>query len=243
LQQARAATMPTVNAVFLNTMVDSERGFDGIITQPRDQATLSANLAMPVLAPARWAARAQARDQIEVAGLNTADVRKQIGVSTAQAYLSIITQRRQVELNLRALETARAHLDYSNRRLESGAGTRLNQVRAAQEVSTDQARLENSGLAVFRAQEALGVLMAANGPVDAAAEPVFDIPTVVDETAWMGARTDLRLQTATQRAFERVWNFRALRCVLDVDETSSLPAVENRLRKRRGRKQWPRAQE
>jgi outer membrane protein TolC len=72
-------------------------------------------------------------------------------------------------------------------------------------VSTDQARLENARLAVLRAQEALGVLMAANGPVDAAAEPTFDIPAAIDETAWMGARTDLRLQTATQRAFERVW--------------------------------------
>ncbi len=205
LQQARAATMPNVSAVFSNTAVDRARGFNGIITQPRDQATLSANLSVPVLAPVRWAAASQARDQIEVAGFSTADVRKQIGVSTAQAYLAIITQRRQVELNIRALETARAHLDYSNRRLESGAGTRLNQLRAAQEVSTDQARLENAGLAVLRAQEALGVLMAANGPVDAAREPVFDIPAAIDETAWMGARTDLRLQTATQRAFERVW--------------------------------------
>lgn len=205
LQQARAVTLPNVSATFLNTVVDSSRGFNGAVIQPRDQATLSANLSMPVLAPSRWAAASQARDQIEVAGLATADVRKQIGVATAQTYLSVITQRRQVELSIRALETARAHLDYSNRRLESGAGTRLNQLRAAQEVSTDQARLENATLAVLRAQEALGVLMAASGPVDAAAEPAFDIPASIDEAGWMGARTDLRLQTATQRAFERVW--------------------------------------
>ena len=94
-------------------------------------------------------------------------------------------------------------------RLAQGAGTRLNELRAAQEVSTDEARLENASLAVRRAQEALGVLMAANGPVDAAAEPTFDIPpapAVNDETAWMAARTDVRLSLATQRAFERVWH-------------------------------------
>ena len=205
LQQARAATRPNVSAAFVNSIVDTPRGFEGVVIQPRDQSTLSANLSMPVLAPARWAAAAQARDQIEVAGLSTADVRKQIGVATAQTYLGIITQRRQVEVNERALETARAHLDYSNRRLESGAGTRLNQLRAAQEVSTDEARLETARLAVVRAQEALGVQMAVNGPVDAAAEPAFDIPPTIDEPTWMGARTDVRLQTATQRAFDRVF--------------------------------------
>ena len=205
LQQARAATRPNASAVFFNSVVDTPRGFNGVVIQPRDQVTLSADLSMPVLAPARWAAAAQARDQIEVAGFSTADLRKQIGVATAQTYLGIITQRRQVDVNVRALETARAHLDYSNRRLESGAGTRLNQLRAAQEVSTDEARLENAWLAVVRAQEALGVLMAVNGPVDAAAEPAFDIPATIDEPTWMGARTDVRLQTATQRAFERVF--------------------------------------
>src|SRR4029077_2411555 len=86
---------------------------------------------------------------------------------------------------------------------------RLNELRAAQEVSTDEARLENARLAVRRAQEALGVLVAANGPVDAASDPVFDIPptpAIADENAWMAARTDVRLSVATQRAFERVWH-------------------------------------
>jgi outer membrane protein TolC len=206
LQQARSAILPSVSAAVSNVLVNTARAFGDIVTQPRDQVTVSGNLSMPVLAASRWAAASQARDQIEVANLSTADIRRQIGVATAQTYLSIITQRRQVELSIRALETARAHLDYSNRRLESGAGTRLNQLRAAQEVSTDEARVEVARLAVLRAQEALGVLMAANGPVDASAEPAFDLPAAaIDEAAWMQARTDLRLQTATRRAFERVW--------------------------------------
>jgi outer membrane protein len=205
LQQARSAIRPNVSAVFVNTVVDTPRGFNGIVTQPQSQAALSASLNMPVLAPARWAAAAQAQDQIEVAGFATADVRRQIGVATAQTYLSIITQRRQVDVNQRAIETALAHLDYANRRLESGAGTRLNQLRAALEVSSNQARLENAQLSVVRAQEALGVLMAVNGPVDAAVEPVFEVPTAIDEQVWMNTRTDIRLQSSTQRAFEHVF--------------------------------------
>jgi outer membrane protein len=209
LQQARAATLPTVNAFITNATLDAGRSFSGTVVQPRNQSTISADLSVPVLAASRWAAANQARDQVEVANLSTADVRKQIAVATAQTYLTIIAQRRQLEVNQRALEAAGAHVDYAQRRLAQGAGTRLNELRAAQEVSTDQARLENAGLAFRRAQEALGVLMAANGPVDAAAEPVFDIPpmpAIADETAWMAARTDVRLSLATERAFERVWH-------------------------------------
>ena len=142
---------------------------------------------MPVLAASRWAATTQARDQVEIANLSTADVRTNIAVATAQAYLAIIAQKRQVEVSLRARETSLAHLDYARRRLEAGAGTRLNELRAGQEVATNEARLENAQLGVSRAQEALGVLIAANGPVDAASEPVFNIPAgpIEAEAGWM----------------------------------------------------------
>ena len=115
-----------------------------------------------------------------------------------EADLTIIAQKRQVELSLRARETSAAHLDYARRRLEAGAGTRLNEVRAGQEVSTNDARVENAQLGVRRAQEALGVSIAANGPVDAASEPVFNIPDGPPEAeaGWMALRPDLRLFAA-----------------------------------------------
>ncbi|HEV3215182.1 MAG TPA: TolC family protein [Vicinamibacterales bacterium] len=209
LRQARAATRPAVNATLSNTTLNTGTSFNGIVVIPRNQSTISGDLSMPVLAPARWAAASQARDQVEVANLSTADTRKQIAAATGQAYLAVITQHRQLEVNQRALDAARAHLDYAQRLLAQGAGTRLNELRAAQEVTSDEARLEDAGLAVRRAQEALGVLIAANGPVDAATEPTFDIPpatAVADETSWMATRTDVRLSTATERAFERVWH-------------------------------------
>jgi outer membrane protein TolC len=197
-----------VNAFLSNSTLDTGRTFNGVVVQPRNQSTISADLSMPVLAPSRWAAASQARDQVEVANLSTADTRRQIGVAAAETYLAVLNQHRQLEVDQRALEAARAHLDYAQRRLAQGAGTRLNELRAAQEVTGDEARLENAGLAVRRAQEALGVLMAASGPVDAAMEPTFDIPpatAVADETSWMATRTDVRLSTATERAFEHVW--------------------------------------
>lgn len=205
LQQARAATMPFATANLTSLVNSTERRFDDVITSPRTQGTLSAQLGVPVLAASRWAATAQARDQIEIANLSTAEVRTDIAVATAQTYLAIIAQKRQVDVSLRARETAMAHLDYARRRLEAGAGTRVNELRAGQEVATNEARLENAQLGVRRAQEALGVLIVSNGPADAASEPRFDIPATVEEAGWMSLRPDLRLFVAQERAADRVW--------------------------------------
>ena len=205
LQQTRAATLPFASANLTSIVNSTERRFDDVITSPQTQATISAQLGVPVLAASRWAATTQARDQVEIANLSTADVRTNIAVSTAQAYLAIIALKREVEVTQVALEASLAHLDYARRRLEAGAGTRLNELRAGQEVSTNEARLETAQLGVRRAQEALGVLIASNGPADAAGDPAFDIPAVVDEAGWMALRPDLRLFIAEERAADRVW--------------------------------------
>jgi outer membrane protein len=206
LQQAKAVNRPNVSAAFSNVIVDQSRRFNDTVIQPRSQSTLGARVAMPVLAASQWAAATQAGDQVEIANLSTADVRRTIAVATAQTYLEIIAQKRQVEVGIRARETSLAHLDYARRRLEAGAGTRLNELRAGQEVATNEARVETAQLAVRRAQEALGVLIAANGPADAAAEPTFELPPTPDEPTWMASRPDIQLFTANERAAERVWH-------------------------------------
>jgi outer membrane protein TolC len=125
-------------------------------------------------------------------------------VATAQAYLAVINLKRQVEVSLRALETARAQLDYNQKRVQGGVGTRLNELRSAQEVATDEARTEVIQLAVRRAQEALGVLVAGNAPVDTTNEPAFEVPSPAPEGEWFAARPDLRLFNAETEAARRV---------------------------------------
>jgi outer membrane protein TolC len=208
LQQARAATLLNIGALITNLQLNTGRIFSGAVVQPRNQTTFLVEFTQPVLAAARWAAASQARDQVNVANLSTADVRTQIALAAGQAYLAIIDARSQLEVNQRARDVAQDHLDYARRRLAEGAGTRLNELRAAQEVTNDEARVEVAALAIRRAQEALGVLVAANRPVDASAVPMFEIPSeaeINDENAWMAMRSDVRLATATERALNRVW--------------------------------------
>jgi outer membrane protein TolC len=204
LQQARTVYRPTLAGTVTATMLDAERGFDEFVTQPRTQALVGVSLSYPILAAARWAAQAQAQDQIRVARLGVADSRRQIGLATAQAYLAVIAQQRQLEVNARARENAIAHLEFARTLLKEGAGSRLNELRAAQEVATDEGLLEASRLALRRAQEALGVLVAADAPVDAAGEPSFEVPDAPAEGSWLQERSDIQLLTARIESADRI---------------------------------------
>jgi outer membrane protein len=203
LSQAKSLTRPIITAGFQNSTLDSQVAFDDRIVQPRNQSTFSATATMPLFIPTALAAIRQVRDQVDLANENTAEARRQVALATAQAYLSVIAAQRQVEVDGRALEAANAHLDYAQKRLEGGVGSRLNQVRAAQAASGDRARLENSRLGLRRAQEALGVLLVEDGPVDAGAVPVLEAPAGTDEDI-NASRPDLRAQAVAVRAAERV---------------------------------------
>lgn len=210
LQQTRAQSLPSVDGTVSTRTIGPVPEFSGQSIVPRTQLSASLGFAVPVLEPVRWAQRSQAADQVVVSQRTSDDVRREIAVATAQAYLAIITQRRVLELNERARDNARAHFDYSQQRYEGGLGSRLNALRAQQELSADEARVEEAGLAVRRAQEALGVLVASNGPVDTAGDPSFELPqdslseTGVAEKDALGRRTDVRLFVARESAAQRV---------------------------------------
>ena len=204
IDQARAVTRPRIEARIVNTTLDSKQGFEGGVVVPQNQMTFTGLISLPVLDPARWADRVQADDQLEVATRSTVEARQQVATATAQAFLAVIAARRQVEVEARAIENAEAHHDYATIRLEGGVGSRLDQLRAGQQVAVGEGLLERARFALLQSQEALGVLVAANGPVDAADEPAFDVPASIDESMWMNARPDLRTQTAIILAAERI---------------------------------------
>jgi len=203
LGQARAATLLQVNGnvnwITLNRGVE----FSGVTVTPRSQVTASVGADMPILAAAAWARRTQALDNKAIAELNVADVKRQIALATADAYLAIIAAKRVVEGNTRALQTAKAHFDLANELEQKGSGSRLNALRAQQQASADEGLVEVARLAVYRAQEALGVLIAVNGPADAVSEPDFSTG-VTDAADLTLFRTDLKLFSAQEKAADRV---------------------------------------
>ena len=205
LDQARSVFRPDVFGTAGTTILDDARGFDGNITQPRRQSTFNATASFPFLAPSRWAAKNQAADQVRIASISAQETRRQVAFTAAQSYLAVILARRQQEIALRNRDTARALEEYARLRLEGGQGSRLNHVRSSQEVSITDGAVEATALALRRAQEALGVAVFAEGPVDASGDPALQLagPPPNDE-AWLDERPDVRLLTAELQAADRV---------------------------------------
>jgi len=215
LAGARSGTRLQLNANLTTTTLNTGVEFEGTVVTPRNAFTGTVEVRLPLYAPSGWARRAQAQDQIEVADLSAVEARRQIALATADAYLTIIARRRVVDANERARDVARAHFDLATELEQAGTGSRLNRLRAQQELSTDEGLVEAARLAVYRAQEALGVLMAADGPVDAASEPTFALPPdapfelsfsrTADRAALVNSeRSDIRLLSVQQQAAERV---------------------------------------
>jgi outer membrane protein TolC len=152
------------------------------------------------VAAAAWARRAQAEDATHVAEAGAADVRRQVAMAAADAYLSVIAQRRTLENETRARDAAQAHADLAGQLERAGSGSRLTSLRAEQQVSQADVRLEAARLLLYRAQEALGVLLVADGPVDARDEPAFQTPPegAATPTSLLQFRTDLRYFSAQQ---------------------------------------------
>src|SRR4029079_19016924 len=137
LRQARSATMLQLTGNVTTTTLNRGVEFSGSTVTPQNQVVGSLTADYHIVAAAAWARRAQAEDATHVAELSVADTRRQIAFATADAYLSVIVERRVVEANTRALETANAHFDLATELEQRGAGSRLNALRAQQQLSTD----------------------------------------------------------------------------------------------------------
>jgi multidrug efflux system outer membrane protein len=204
LDQARARTRPNLDATFTTTVIEPVTSFAGSNIVPRTQTATTAAFAVPLLTPVRWAERAQAADQVSVSEAAAAATRRAIAMQTGVAYLGVIVQRRVLDLNQAARDNARQHYEFAQQRLEGGLGSRLNAVRAQQELSSDEAAVENARVALTRAQEALGVLVAADHPVDAADEPTFPAPDGADDATLVASRRDIQAIVARETAALRV---------------------------------------
>lgn len=206
LVEARAATRLQVNGTVTTTTLNKGVEFAGETVTPRNSLLGVLDVRTPIFAAAQWARISQARDTRHVAELNETDAHRQLALATADAYLTIIARRRAVEANVRARDVARVHFDLAGELEQRGAGSHLNTLRAQQEFSSDEALVEASTLALYRAQEALGVLLVLDGPADTVDEPAFDLPPDVQmsDAALFQFRTDLKLFSAEQQAADRV---------------------------------------
>jgi outer membrane protein TolC len=171
-REARAASFPTLVGNGVYTRLDADRTFGGRVILYQDQLSANLSLTVPLIVPQRWASWSHASANVKTAQVAAEDARRQTAIAVARAFLGVITQKHVVDVNEHALQTARAHYDFAHTRLLGGIGNRIDDVRAEQQVATNQSQLETSYVALARAREGLGVLVGDQGPIDA----IEDIP-------------------------------------------------------------------
>jgi outer membrane protein TolC len=181
IQQARAASLPTLLGNAIYTRLDADRKLGTTVIAGQNQLSANLTLTVPLVAPQRWAQWSRAADNAAATRANTAEVRRQIAATAARAYLTLISQHRVIEVNERARATAGAHVEYTHARLAGGIGTRLDDARAEQQLETVQSQLALSYAALTRAQEALGALVGADTPVDTADEMALGQPEQIEQ--------------------------------------------------------------
>ena len=178
LIEARAPSLPSLIANGSLTRLDADRVLSSAnpldpkgppvsrVISAENQQAANLTLTVPLVVPRAWMNWSEASQSLLATRATSEDVRRTLAMSVARAYLTIISQKRQVDINQRAVTTDRSHYDYTHTRYSGGVGNRVDEVRAAQQLAADQASLSASYTALARAREALGVLLAEDKPVD-----------------------------------------------------------------------------
>jgi outer membrane protein TolC len=213
--QARAGWLPTLvgNGSYLR--VDHARVLNGRVIASQDQITANLQLTVPLVAPQGWVSDRHARDNRTISEASAVDVRRQVAYSTAQAYLAVMAQHRQIRSTEAAFANAKAHADYAHTRLAGGLGHSIDDVRAQQDLATVEVQLQGVYTALSRAREALGVLLGSAGPVDTLKEldlgAMPTLSTALDDA--QARRPDVNAQrtkvTAADKFRKDVWAYYA----------------------------------
>jgi outer membrane protein TolC len=207
MEEVRAASLPTLYGIATYTHLDGPRPSPVPGTpplQPQNTLYATATLSVPLVNPHGWVQWGQAKDQVDVARANAADVRRTLAVITGRAYLTIIAQKRLLETAATARDNAKLHFEFTRAQLVGGVGNRLDEVRAAQELTTEEVILQNQEVALFRSREALGVLIAGDGAVDVTEESFGRIPSLNEAmNEAQKDRADVLARERAARAAER----------------------------------------
>jgi len=209
VEEVRATSLPTLAASAAFTQLDAPRRSEvnpSVVILPQTQfnATGAATLS---LSPQRWVLWAQARENLKLARLDAAQVRRLLAIAVGQTYLALLAQHQVVDADDNGVRNAAAHVEYTHARLVAGNGTVLDYERANALFHTDRTQLENARFGLTRLQEQLGILIGENGPVDVT-EALQLPPLPADFTVALGdaqrLRSDLRLSRETLVAATQV---------------------------------------
>lgn len=129
------------------------------IEVPKTVASIGVTVAQPILAVQVWSSIKTASFGIDAARYQADDRRRVILAAVADAIVSVVTTERVSEINRVGLKSALERLELTQRRFRLGSGTRLDVVRAEQDVTLARSQLVSGDASVLQAREALGAAL------------------------------------------------------------------------------------
>ena len=208
VEEIRANALPKLTGNGNFVILDHRRALGNVLVAGKNTMYANITLTAPLVATQQWAQWRQQRTEVTTSQSRALDVRRNLSVAVARAYLGVITQKRLVEVSQHAVDTAREHFTYADTRYRGGIGTELDVLRADQELGSSQAQLYNGLAGLVQARETLGVSMGENEPYDV--EAVLALPQVPkSETVDPHAeeqRADIRWIKQTQVAAQEIYD-------------------------------------
>ncbi len=208
VQEVRANALPKLVGNANYVLLDHRRALGNVLVAGKSTLYANITLTAPLVATQQWAQWRQRRTEVTTSQSRAQDVRRNLAVAVARAYLDVITQKRLVEVSQHAVDTAREHFTYADTRFRGGIGTELDVLRADQELGASQAQLYNGLSGLLQAREGLGVAMGEDEPYDV--EAILALPQVPkSETLDPHAeeqRADIHLVKQTQVAAKEIYD-------------------------------------
>ncbi|HLK89079.1 MAG TPA: TolC family protein [Polyangia bacterium] len=215
IKEARAGWFPTLGAFGSYTRLDHDRVYNGLKEVSINGVSANLTLTIPLVQAPAWTNTRLAKDNRRIAEASAADVRRQVAQATARAYLTVVAQHRLIAAAETARANAKDHYDYAHTRLQGGVGRSIDEVRAQQDLASVDVQVQATYVALARAREALGVLMAVPAPVDSVEE--VDLGAMPSLQAALGEasqrRTDIKLLdervVTAKQSSDDVWAYYA----------------------------------
>lgn len=205
VRETKAAWLPTLYGNGTYTHLDGNRVSEGVVVVSQNELGANLTLTVPLVMTRQWLNTQESRAGAEATKASAVDVRRTVAYATGRAYLAVYSQKFVIEVDERARDTARQHYNYAHQRYAGGIGTRLDEVRASQEVATDEALVQQAYATLAATEEALGIVVGETGPLDTAVEPELPRPPSLDQGLDASARrSDVVALELRQRQADKV---------------------------------------
>jgi outer membrane protein TolC len=210
VRETKAAWLPTLYGNAGLTHLDHGRVSQTVVVESQNELAANVTLTVPLVMARQWMTTAESRMTADATAATSADVRRTVAYAVGQAYLAVYAEKLVIEVDERARDTAKSHADYAHQRYAGGVGNRLDEVRARQEVATDETLVQKAHAELVATEEALGIVAGTEGPLDTAEDASLAAPPSLDDGLRQAARRsdvlalDAR-RKATKKTVEDSW--------------------------------------